>query len=107
MGWTSYEANYYKNGRVDRKAECDAYFSRHGNEEHYKILKSSLRGTVYYAAIQDLTECVGPDKQGNYSWKSIENGKVWAAVFLTTVEGNRIFSYRCWSNDRYTKNGLC
>lgn len=26
MGWTSYHASYYKNGKVDRKAECDAYF---------------------------------------------------------------------------------
>ena len=26
MGWASYRAEYYKNGKIDRKAECDAYF---------------------------------------------------------------------------------
>lgn len=23
MGWTSYHASFYKNGKIDRKAECD------------------------------------------------------------------------------------
>ena len=24
MGWTSYHASFYKNGKIDRKAECDS-----------------------------------------------------------------------------------
>ena len=26
MGWTEYRASYFKSGKIDRKAECDAYF---------------------------------------------------------------------------------
>ena len=46
MGWTSYEATYFKkNGDIDRKAECDAYFMR-DNAGHYKVLKSSMKGLL-------------------------------------------------------------
>ena len=56
MGWTSYEATYFKkNGDIDRKAECDAYFMR-DNAGHYKVVKSSMKGTVYYAAVTTLTK---------------------------------------------------
>lgn len=59
MGWTSYEATYFKkNGDIDRKAECDAYFMR-DNAGHYKVLKSSMKGTVYYAAVTTLTKYIG------------------------------------------------
>ena len=26
MGWTEYRASYFRSGKIDRKAECDAYF---------------------------------------------------------------------------------
>lgn len=64
MGWTSYAAEYYKlNGDVDRKAELDNRFSQkehdgtdsNGKPHHYpqfKVLKSTMVGTVYYAAIE-------------------------------------------------------
>ena len=64
MGWTSYEATYFKkNGDIDRKAECDAYFMR-DNAGHYKVLKSSMKGTVYYAAVTTLTKYIGKDENG-------------------------------------------
>lgn len=50
MGWDFCHAKYYKpNGSVDRKAECDARFTW----GTYKVLKSSMKGTTYYAAVDD------------------------------------------------------
>ena len=70
MGWTSYEATYFKkNGDIDRKAECDAYFMR-DNAGHYKVLKSSMKGTVYYAAVTTLTKYIGKDENGKNMYES-------------------------------------
>ena len=53
MGWTSYNATHYsKNGSIDRKAECDSYFTHGLNRGFYEIVKSSMNGSVYYAAIK-------------------------------------------------------
>lgn len=54
MGWTSYHASYYKNGTVDRKAECDAYWEEGLNRGYFKIEKAVMKGTVYYAAITPI-----------------------------------------------------
>lgn len=48
MGWTWYNATNYKNGKIDRKAECDKLFT----DEHYKVLKSCMKGSVWYAAVE-------------------------------------------------------
>ena len=96
MGWTSYEATYFKkNGDIDRKAECDAYFMR-DNAGHYKVLKSSMKGTVYYAAVTTLTKYIGKDENWKNMYKSIPEDKqeVWAAVFLTRTEEGRYFHYK-------------
>ena len=47
MGWTSYPATCWKKGKIDRKAECRKEFGR-----YYNILKDSMVGSVYYAALQ-------------------------------------------------------
>lgn len=65
MGWTEYRATHYKNGKIDRKAECDSYFS-----ENYEVLRSTVKSSVYYAAIKN---------------KKTEN--VFAMVMLTSVNG--------------------
>lgn len=70
MGWTSYHANYYKNGTVDRKRECDNYFDK-GN---CKILKSTMVGSTYYAAVKNGEE-------------------VFAAVFLTSTDSKDYFNF--------------
>ena len=96
MGWTSYEATYFKkNGDIDRKAECDAYFMR-DNAGHYKVVKSSMKGTVYYAAVTTLTKYIGKDENGKSMYESIPEDKqeVWAAVFLTRTEEGRYFHYK-------------
>lgn len=33
MGWTSYHASFYKNGKIDRKAECGEW-----NGETYPLI---------------------------------------------------------------------
>ena len=72
MGWTSYEAT------------------------HYKVLKSSMKGTVYYAAVTTLTKYIGKDENGKNMYESIPEDKqeVWAAVFLTRTEEGRYFHYK-------------
>ena len=105
MGWTSYEATYFKkNGDIDRKAECDAYFMR-DNAGHYKVLKSSMKGTVYYAAVTTLTKYIGKDENGKSMYESIPEDKqeAWAAVFLTRTEEGRYFHYK----DQDETSGPC
>lgn len=47
MGAVSYEATHYRNGRVDVKAECDEYM----NDTHNVVLRSTMRGSIYYALV--------------------------------------------------------
>ena len=92
MGWTYQMAKYYKKGKIDRKAECDAMFTqeehdapsiwKEGETIHYpqmRVLKSAMVGKVYYGAIE-----------------SIKNGvrEVWAAVVITSTENNNDFGYK-------------
>ena len=90
MGWCSYHATHYKKDgyTVDRKAECDALI----NDENHVVLKSTMVGSVYYAAVRTLRRVV---KDASGSWVKDSNGNyvredipvmdqpVWAAVFKT------------------------
>lgn len=84
MGWTSYRATHYKNGKVDRKAEMDARFTQHehdvnnfnGGTYHYpkmEVVKSSMVGSTYYAAVRTTNSQTGYDH-------------TWAAVCLTSTK---------------------
>ena len=64
MGWTYTQAKFWKKGKVDRKAECDSLLTW-GEQT---VLKSSMVGTTYYAAV----------KRGD---------NVWGAIFLTATDG--------------------
>ena len=55
MGWSSYHATHYKKGKVDRKAECDAQFTW----DKHKVLKSTMKGRVYYGAVDTGDGVVG------------------------------------------------
>lgn len=90
MGWTSHHATFYKNGKVDRKAECDAYFDQPG----YEVVKSAMVGSVYYAAIRTTRKIVYDEndkplmnEDGSYVREDIPvfEQPVWAAVFLTST----------------------
>ena len=55
MGWSETVAHHFtKGGNVDRKAECDSLFS-----EKYKVVKSRMVGSVYYAAVECSGEVFG------------------------------------------------
>ncbi|MBQ6128715.1 MAG: hypothetical protein IJI51_03555 [Lachnospiraceae bacterium] len=73
MGWDYSFATHYKNGRIDRKAECDDRLTRPGIQ---KVLKSSLVGSVYYAAVEITNEDKAPFVLG--------------AVILTAIDGRNI-----------------
>ena len=48
MGWTSYAATHYKNGKIDRKAECDNIF----NDNAPSLLS---KDTIGFRYSQELT----------------------------------------------------
>ena len=50
MGWTSYIADCYKNGKIDRKEECRREVGR--NPEWATIVKDAMVGATYYAAMR-------------------------------------------------------
>lgn len=77
MGWTFYRATCYKNGKVDRLAECRKEFK---NEFRFPILKDAMIGTTYYAAIQSPKGYIFPlvvltsVKNGEFGYKDMEGG---------------------------------
>ncbi len=100
MGWTSYNATYYKNGKIDRKAECDAYFMEGLNKGHFKVLKSAMVGSVYYAAVTNLKRCVKENGEyvmsnGEYVREDVpeEEREVWAAIFLTKTDMKDYYNF--------------
>ena len=90
MGWTSYHANYYKNGKVDKKKECDSYFIEGLNKGFYKINKSSMVGNIYYAAITALKKY---DKDKNIVDIPELEQKTFAVVFVTSVRNKDYYNF--------------
>lgn len=91
MGWTSYRAlNYRKDGTIDRRAECDAYFMEGLNRGHYRVEKSAMVGSVYYAAVTSLKKYVGNDQYEDLP----ENEQfTFAVVFLTIVDMKDYYNF--------------
>lgn len=87
MGWTFKDATHHKaNGKVDVKAECDALW----NCGHMKVLKSSMVGSTYYAAV----EVTGKrDKDGWIEPIPKEEREVFAAVVLTSTRKDDGFDF--------------
>lgn len=94
MGWTSYHATHYKNGKVDRKAECDAYFMKGLNRGYYDVLKSSMVGKVYYAAVKPLKK-YDKDNDGNQIIVDIpiNEQEVIGVVFLTSTDSKDYYNF--------------
>lgn len=103
MGWTSYHATHYKKGTVDRKAECDAYFMEGLNAGYYRIVKSALIGSVYYAAVENLKRYGEKQPDGSRPIEDVPEAErhTWAAVFLTSVDSRDYynFAYKDMSED--------
>lgn len=95
MGWTGTHATHYKNGKVDRKAECDAYFTEGSNEGFYRLEKSALVGSVYYAAVTQLKTITGTDAEGNSIVKDIPESEqhTRAEIFLTSIYNKDYFNF--------------
>lgn len=95
MGWTSYHATHYKNGKIDRKAECDAYFLEGLNRGFYDVLKSSMIGSTYYAAVKPLKKSSSKDENGKCIYVDIpaEEQYVFAAIFLTSTNAKNYYNF--------------
>lgn len=97
MGWTGCHATHYKrNGDIDRKAECDGYFLEGLNAGHYRILKSVMVGSIYYAAIQNLKRYAGRDDAGNSIYEDIpeqQQTETWAMVIITQTDRKDYFNF--------------
>ena len=91
MGWTSYNATHYKNGKIDRKAECDAYFLEGLNRGHFEVVKSSMVGSTYYAAIRPLKKYGG--EYGLYVDIPKEEQRTFAVVFLTSTNAKDYYNF--------------
>lgn len=87
MGWTFVQADYFKNGNVDRKAECDSYISLGDDME---VVKSRMVGSTYYAAVRLLK---GLDTSGNIKLYSRESAPVVGMVMLTQVRARDAFNF--------------
>lgn len=88
MGWDFYRATHYADGKVDRKAECDEYFNE-GSKGQYKVAKSVMVGSTYYAAVKELKKLV------NGAWVDVPEDKayVFGVVVLTQTKSNDYFNF--------------
>ena len=57
MGWDFGRAtHYYKNGKINRKAECDSFYNWEKDGVKQEVLKSAIVRNVYYAAIKRIND---------------------------------------------------
>lgn len=92
MGWSWYNATHYdKHGKIDRRAECDAYFTEGFNEGWYKVEKSAMVGSVYYAAVRPLRSFVGDCNKSEPIPESEQH--VFAAVLLTSTDVQSFYNF--------------
>lgn len=80
MGWLEYRATHYKNGKVDRKAEMDSKFNWEDESRKVEVLKSSMAGSTYYAAVKSLNKTNGHEC-------------VTAAVCLTSTNSKDYYNF--------------
>ena len=80
MGWTEYHATHYKNGKVDRKAELDAMYNWEDENRKVEVLKSSMVGSTYYAAVKSCNKANGYERVG-------------AAVCLTSTNQKDYYNF--------------
>lgn len=92
MGWTSYHATHYdKHGKIDRKAECDAYWLEGLNTGNYRVEKSAMVGSVYYAAVTGLKRYDRENKV--YVDVPAEEQSTFGVVFLTSTNVKDYYNF--------------
>lgn len=81
MGWTSYHAEFYKNGTVDRKKEIDKLWTQAECKKYpeLNVLKSRMIGSTYYGAIEEKEKGI------------VKN--VFAVVVLTSINMKDYFNF--------------
>lgn len=89
MGWTSYHVEQkYKNGKkyIDRKEECDKLFNQTmiNNVGYYKVLRSTVKGSTYYAAVKKVKFATEADAETN---------EVFGVVVLTRTNINEPYNF--------------
>ena len=77
------------NGKVDRKSECDAYWNE---EELYEVVKSTMVGTVYYAAVKALVRGLVTDGKDLEPIPEQEQ-ETFGVVMLTSVNSKDYFNF--------------
>ena len=87
MGWTYYYATEYRNGKIDRLAECRKEFGR--NPEWAASVKDAMVGSIYYAAM-----------------KLTKTGEVFGLIVLTAVDKNE-FGYKDMDETMHPYNYDC
>lgn len=80
MGWLEYRATHYKNGKIDRKAEMDATYNWEDENRKVEVLKSSMVGSTYYAAVKSFNKTNGFEC-------------ITAAVCLTSTDSKNYYNF--------------
>lgn len=90
MGWTSYFPTHFtKTGAINRKAECDGYFLEGYHKGCFEVVKSVIKGSIYYAAVRQLVK-----KEDGTLIKIPENERITYAVIFRTHIDNGMFYYK-------------
>ena len=87
MGWTGDYPKLDENGKFDRKKFCDGLW-----RETVTVLKSSMVGTVYYAALAETKKWDNNEKK--YKDVPKEEQRVFAEVVLTKMYRDGEFLYK-------------
>lgn len=94
MGWTSYHASAYKNGKVDIMAECISYFMGGLNAGSFEIVDCALKGNVWYGAVKCIRKTIWDgDKIVGYENIPENEQEVWGCVILTHVDNSDYFNF--------------
>ena len=97
MGWTWYRASHYDNrGRIDKKAECDAYFNEGYNRGYYIINKSTMVGNAYYAAVTPIKRYADNRSENDERTVCdipINERETFAVIMLTSVDNSSYYNF--------------
>lgn len=81
MGWISYQATHYKNGKIDRVAEVESQLVWGENAvSDYKVLKTCAVGSVIYSAVERVH-------------KETKEKQVFATIFLTSTNMKDYYNF--------------
>lgn len=96
MGWTSYHATHYnRRGEIDRKAECDEVFTENSEHGKWEVLKSSMHGSTWYAAVRRTRPSGESYVFGAVCLTSVDSGDYYNFSYKDMDESMGPCSYDC------------